>query len=155
MATVDAPEPDGITRSEYYASRGMAVPNGNGSNGTAVRCWHCGEPLDGPASKRWCSTSCRSAYRRQHASAPPPPVAVIRHDTTTVAPDHPAQPPQRGRDITPAPSADTEVVPHLNAQPGDSILVAQVVGAVVQVAAAQLTAVTIQVGGVSVTVGRV
>jgi hypothetical protein len=112
---------DTITRVQYYEAAERPVPNGNGGT---VHCRQCGAALDGPPSKRWCSETCRRAYRREHAPAPPPP--LVAHDTATIAP---------ARD--------------------DNILVEQLVTTIAQVAAAQLTAVTFELGGVSVTVGRV
>jgi hypothetical protein len=94
------PEPDTVTRTEYYEGRGMAVPNGAGSNGSTgveldrngtevpvQQCQHCGKPMTGRPNKRWCSPRCREAHRRGQPvkptprSRPSPPSSAVPLDT--------------------------------------------------------------------------
>jgi hypothetical protein len=75
-----------LTRTQLYEARDAPIPNCSGHDVVATaRCQHCGKPLVGaPASKRWCSESCRRQHRREQAS--PPPLASVKSPRPSAAP---------------------------------------------------------------------
>jgi hypothetical protein len=92
-------------RGDLHVGNGAAdlavpVPNGkhaqpatemsecsHGENRTLRPCQGCGEPLDGPDTKRWCSQTCRARYRRAHPETFVGGfVASVEHDETSSTP---------------------------------------------------------------------
>ena len=147
MENLGVPE-EAITRTEYYAAAGTPEPNGNGpapsppesldsQPAPARRCLRCGVSLEGrPNATKWCSDACRKRGARTSTHQSPLGPAPVRHDEAA------------------APVA----TPNLEHATGDDVdaRLDKLVSAVAHtVASDKLTAVTFELDGLAVTVGRV